>query len=312
MTDRFRQALRDLGVPDDAELGIAVSGGPDSLALLLLAHAERPGRVKAATVDHQLRPESRAEAAYVAEVCAARSIPHATLAVQVPGSGQAAARAARYAALARWCSDDGLNWLATGHHADDQAETIVMRLNRGSGLAGLAGVRAGRRLSSGVTLVRPLLAYLRDALALVVAGAGLQPVQDPSNKDPRHDRTAARALLARGGLDPERIARSAAHLAEAEEALAWAADRLAAERIDGVSLDPEGIPPELLRRLVHRMLEMRGASPSGPQLSRFVACLQAGRSATLGPVLARPGHRWHFEAAPARRRTADRGAAIAG
>ncbi|WP_245653923.1 tRNA lysidine(34) synthetase TilS, partial [Novosphingobium rosa] len=126
----------------ESPLGLAVSGGPDSLALLLIAHAALPGRVAAATVDHGLRPESAAEAAEVARICALLDVPHATLEVSVEdGNVQAQARDARYAALAAWTEQEGLCALATAHHADDQVETLVMRLNRASGVSGLAGVR---------------------------------------------------------------------------------------------------------------------------------------------------------------------------
>ncbi|HZU63565.1 MAG TPA: tRNA lysidine(34) synthetase TilS, partial [Novosphingobium sp.] len=144
-------------------LGLAVSGGPDSLALLLLAHAAWPGRVAAATVDHGLRPESAGEAAEVARICAGLGVAHATLPVSIgPGNIQTEARTARYAALAQWMAAEGLAALATAHHADDQAETLLLRLNRASGVAGLAGVRA-RALVPGsrLLLLRPLLGWRR-------------------------------------------------------------------------------------------------------------------------------------------------------
>ena len=104
--------------------------------------------MEAATVDHGLRPDAADEAAEVARVCAMLGVPHATLAVTVPeGNVQNEARTARYAALAEWMARQGLAALLTAHHADDQAETLLLRLNRASGVAGLAGVREGGRAS---------------------------------------------------------------------------------------------------------------------------------------------------------------------
>ena len=134
LTARFAADLAALWA-GKGKLGLAVSGGPDSLALLLLARAALPGRVEAATVDHGLRPESADEAVMVAAVCARLGVPHRTLAVDVAqGNIQAQARAARYAALAVWMGEQGIEALATAHHADDQAETLLLRLNRGSGV----------------------------------------------------------------------------------------------------------------------------------------------------------------------------------
>lgn len=289
-------------IPAGARLGLAVSGGPDSLALLMIAAAERPGAIRAATVDHGLRPDARREAEMVAAICAERGIPHDILTVTVTGSVQAAARAARYAALADWCRAHALDHLATAHHRDDQAETVLMRLARGAGLAGLSGIRAARPLGEGVMLVRPLLGMPKAELEAIVAAAGLSPARDPSNDDPRYDRTAIRRLLAGSdALDPARIAHSAAILAEAEDALGWAAERLAAERIEGDTLDPADLPPELLRRLVSRQLARFGADPDGPALARLIATVAAGRAATLGDVLVSPGPRWRFAPAPPRR-----------
>src|SRR4051794_11359983 len=159
---RFAGDLADQCGAELGLLGVAVSGGPDSLALLLLSEAAAPGRVRAATVDHGLRAESGSEAAFVARLCAERGIPHATLAVEVSRSGkglQAAAREARYVALGGWMLRDGIGTLLTAHHADDQAETLLMRLNRGTGLGGLAGIRAAAVFPQGgenARLCRPL------------------------------------------------------------------------------------------------------------------------------------------------------------
>ena len=302
MNARFETSLETLGIPIDVPLGVAVSGGPDSLALLLLAAAARPGRVLAATVDHGLRPEAAAEAESVAAICVRLGVPHEILRVTVEGSVQAGARAARYRALADWCGRHDLAWLATAHHADDQAETLLMRLARGAGLAGLAGVRARRPLNDRATLIRPLLGWRKAELEAIVAHAGLPAVIDPSNTNPAYDRTAARTLLAdTPWLDANRLAASAAWLAEAEAALQWATDRAFGERVSGESLDPAGLPPEIVRRLVLRIFAAFGETPRGPELTRLIAALHEGRAATLGTVKATPGARWTFAAAPPRR-----------
>ena len=169
-----------------------MSGGPDSLALLLLAQAAFPDGVEVATVDHGLRPDSAEEAASVGRICAALAIPHAVLTVDVARTGnlQAAARAARYAALADWRKQRNLHVIATAHHADDQAETLLMRLNRGAGVRGLAGMRAAAPLpgTPEVPLIRPLLGWRRQELVGIVAGSGIAAVNDPSNENLRFER----------------------------------------------------------------------------------------------------------------------------
>lgn len=311
---RFRRDLEALaGAP--AQLGVAVSGGPDSLALLLLAQAAFPGRVHAATVDHLLRPESAAEAAFVARVCAGLGVPHTILADESApiegGSVQAQARALRYRLLAGWAAP--LGWLATAHHQDDQAETLLMRLARGAGLAGLAGIRPARALG-GVTLVRPLLGWRRAELEAIVAEAGLEAVDDPSNRCAAYDRTRVRALLAArpDDLPAARLAAAAGHLREAEEALAWAAEREWAERVaaeDGaLLLDPAGLPPELLRRLAARAIDTLRGDPDWrrDKLAAALAEVAGGSRVTLAGAMISPGPRWRFEPEPPRRSGSDR------
>jgi tRNA(Ile)-lysidine synthase len=301
---RFRTDLQALTGQAPGRIGIAVSGGPDSLALLLLACAAFPGTVQAATVDHGLRPESADEADLVARLCGARGIPHAVLKPGQPITGnlQSAARRVRYALLEAWRAEQGLDWILTAHHADDQAETLLMRLNRGSGVGGLAGIRAvnGR-------VLRPLLGWRRSELERIVAEAGIDAVADPSNRDERFDRARLRrALEAADWIDRPAIARSARALADAEEALDWAAERLAAERIEGdaesLQLDPADVPPELRRRLLLRALRRidADAAPRGEELSRLLATLEQGGTATLSGVKAEGGETWRFSPAPPR------------
>ena len=232
--------------------GVAVSGGPDSMALLWLASRAFPGRTHAATVDHGLRAESAVEAEMVADWCAAEGVPHATLTPLEPITGriQSAARAARYRLLDTWRREQGIDWLLTAHHADDQLETILMRLNRASGVGGLAGIRERNG-----AVFRPLLGWRRAELMEIVARHALPHVQDPSNENMQFDRVAMRAHLAGvDWLDPVAASRSAAACAEAEEALQWMVDRIAAEHMEGsaggpVTLSRTDVPREVLRRL---------------------------------------------------------------
>src|SRR5947209_9672893 len=186
LVERFAADL-DALVDPGARIGIAVSGGPDSLALLLLAAAARPGKIEAATVDHALREGSRAEAETVAQLCARLGVPHAILSVEwdeKPVTGlQERGRAARYALLGAWAKERHLDAIATAHHRDDQAETLVMRLKRGAGVRGLAGMRASAVIPGGdLPLLRPLLGWRRAELEQVCAGARLEPARDPSNE----------------------------------------------------------------------------------------------------------------------------------
>lgn len=291
---RFVSDVEALTGTPAPRLGIALSGGPDSLALLLLAAAAFPERVEAATVDHRLRPESIGEAALAADQAASLGIPHEILPVEVASAGegiQSAARAARYAALAAWAVRRGRVALLTAHHADDQAETLLMRLNRGSGVGGLAGIRPSRLLADGVTLFRPLLGWRRHELAAIAGVSGLRIVHDPGNTDDRYDRTRVRRHLAdAAAIDPVAFARSAAALAQAEEALAHSADRLFAARVrfegGALRLDPGDLPAELLRRVVTRCLHSISpdAAPRGERLSALLTALERGETATLAGV----------------------------
>ncbi len=306
---RFKADLSPL-VGDGARIGIAVSGGPDSLALLLLAAATRPGHIEAATVDHGLRKESRAEAEFVRGVCDTLGIPHATLPVELPAGAslQAQARTARYHALGEWAIERGLDAVATAHHVDDQAETLLMRMARGAGLGGLVGVRQTRPLEAGIAVIRPLLDWRREELAAVVAGAGITPIDDPANRDPRHDRSRFRGMLAEAEwADAERLAASARWLAEADEALEWALTPLIqtrlAQRGTVLTIDAEGLPRELQRRLLLAGFDRMGAHrPRGPELDRARKALGAGKTATLAGLKLEPGPPWALTPAPSRRR----------
>ncbi|WP_313809039.1 tRNA lysidine(34) synthetase TilS [Sphingobium sp.] len=304
---RLRQAIAAL-VEDaaGARFGVAVSGGPDSMALLDLAARAFPGRVEAATVDHGLRAASAAEAAMVADWCGDAGIAHVTLHPQgaVRGNVQSWARAQRYALLEEWRAARGLDWLLTAHHADDQVETLLMRLNRGAGVGGLAGVRARQ----GVVL-RPLLGMRKAELLDYALERGLPHAEDPSNSDPRFDRAALRTALAGvDWIDTAAAGRSAAALAEAEEALDWMVEGIEAGHVrpdgDGLALDRTDLPRELLRRVILRMiarLQPEAAPPRGEALDRLIAAARRGEKMSIGRLVLKGGERWTLKVAPQRR-----------
>ena len=289
-----------------ARFGVAVSGGPDSMALLDLAARAFPGRVEAATVDHGLRDASAAEAAMVADWCGQAGIAHATLHPDgaVRGNVQSWARAQRYALLERWRVERGLDWLLTAHHADDQLETLLMRLNRGAGVGGLAGVRARQG-----AVLRPLLGVRKADLLAYALERTLPHVDDPSNSDPRFDRAALRSALSGvDWIDVAAAGRSAAALAEAKEALDWMVDGLEARHVlpdgTGLALDRTDLPRELLRRLLLRMVERLqpdAVPPRGEAIDRLIAAARRGEKMSIGRLILKGGDRWTLKVAPQRR-----------
>jgi len=319
---RFASSLvQTIGRPVDGgdRLALAVSGGPDSMAMLALAAAAFPGQAIAATVDHGLRASAAEECAMVARVCAQLGVEHSTLAADRAIAGasvQAQARALRYRLLIDWALEHGAPLLATAHQADDQAETLLMRAARGSGLSGMAGVRATRRIGERLLLVRPVLDWRRAELRAIVRRAGLPFVDDPANDDPRHDRTRFRRLLNdHEWLDAPRLARTAAHLAEADDELRaitdwlWRARRMKA-RSGGVRIDMADLPRGLRRRLAQRAIgEVRAMAgldePSwSPEanIEPLIDSLATGKAATQAGVVVRPdGATWLFREAPPRR-----------
>lgn len=245
----------------------------------------------------------------VARLCGELGVPHATLRVTVDeGNVQSNARTARYAALADWMERDGLGALATAHHADDQAETLLMRLNRGSGVAGLAGVRArGSVPGTRLALLRPLLGWRREDLARIVGDAGIAAAQDPSNSDDRFDRARLRKELASADwLDGAAIAQSAANLADADAALEWAAAREWAERVEkapmGLTYRPQAPRAVALRVVARIVRELDGAEPRGSAAARVFDALVARQPASIGSLVARAmPEGWCFTKAPVRR-----------
>jgi tRNA(Ile)-lysidine synthase len=318
--DRFGRDLDALDQPG-ARIGLAVSGGPDSLALLLLAAAVRPGLVEAATVDHALRPESQAEAEMVASLCERLGVPHAILKVEwkkKPDTAiQERARTARYRLLGAWAKEKGLGALVTAHHLDDQAETFVMRLARGAGVKGLAGMRRLVIVPGGqVALVRPLLGWRRSELVQLCVDAGVTPVADPSNEDEQFERVRVRRALGEADwLDPQAVALSATNLAQADAALQWAATlewkRAVSNGGGEIVYRPTDAPREIRRRVVSRAVarlatEGQGGDFRGREIDRLLAVLAGGGKATLRGGVCSGGETWRFVPAPNRTRRVDK------
>ncbi|AOG00679.1 tRNA(Ile)-lysidine synthetase [Blastomonas sp. RAC04] len=298
-------ALAALTGGRDAALLLAVSGGPDSMAMLDMVRRGWAGPVSAATVDHRLRPESAGEAAMVADYCASIAVPHVTLCPDAPITGnlQSAARTTRYRLLAQAAARAGAEFIVTAHHADDQLETMLMRLARGSGVDGLAAVRAKNG-----QVIRPILCLRKAELERYCADQAIPFVRDPSNASPDFDRVRMRAALGQFDVvDPLQAVRSAAALADVSDALDWMVDSEAAQVLHtgpgGASLIRHDYPAALLRRLVQRCLEavQPGIAPRGEALGRLIDTLNAGGQGMIGDVLCRGGATWHFARAPARR-----------
>lgn len=202
-------------------IAVGVSGGADSLALVLKLQEELAAegkKITALTVDHRLRPESGREAAYVAEIMKKYGIAHHILVWEgeKPESGiEEAAREARYALLKEWCAAHGVSVLAVAHHERDQAETFLMRLQRGSGVDGLCAM-SPITCRDGLTLIRPFLNKSPEELRIYLKKKGIDWVEDPSNQSDDFLRVKIRKFIPELeknlGLDVRRLAETAAVL----------------------------------------------------------------------------------------------------
>lgn len=266
-----------------------------------------PGPVYAATVDHQLRVESADEAAKVAQFCAVAGISHTILRPEQPitGSLQAAARGVRYGLLREEADRVGAPWIVTAHHADDQLETVLMRLARGSGVDGLAGVR-----SRNGRVIRPMLGWTKSELLRHCTARGLPFVDDPSNRNADFDRVRMRTALKNfNTIDPLSAVRSAQALADVADAFDWVvareAENVVVQRSETIELHNANYPAALLRRIVQHCLDQvePGITPRGTALDRLIQTLQSGGQGMIGNVLCRGGTVWQFIQAPARNGT---------
>jgi tRNA(Ile)-lysidine synthase len=293
-------------------LAVAVSGGADSMALVLLAQAwavAAGGSLTALTVDHRLRAASAAEAAQVAQWLAARGIAHRILRRNeaAPARGiQAAARAARYRLLEAWCAAEGVLHLLVAHNREDQAETLLLRLARGSGLDGLAGMAAIAEHRQ-CRVLRPLLEVPRARLEAALRAAGQPWIEDPSNRNPAYARVRlrrAQALLAESGLGVERLAATATRLGRARAALEVGVAGLLAASVllhpaGFAELDPAALrraPEEIGLRALAAVLATVGGGTYPPRLERLERLyrelpdgLEGGRTLGGCRVLPRPG-----------------------
>ncbi|MGQ0567497.1 MAG: tRNA lysidine(34) synthetase TilS [Gemmobacter sp.] len=283
----------------DRHVGVAVSGGGDSVALLHLmvrAYRHWGAPISAVTVDHQLRAGSAEEAARVAALCATLDVPHTTLVWEhgkIAGNLMDAARRARMERIAAWARTSGITQVVLGHTQDDQAETFLMALSRAAGLDGLAGMRHSWR-RDGIHWTRPLMRHTRYELRDYLQRHGLSWVDDPTNDDARFERTRARrvmAALAPLGIDANRIGMSASHLASAQWALEWALQRAVDDHVTEVAgalrIDGEGfrrLSGELRRQMMVKAVARVSGNPAPMRWTKQFNLLEAmrgGRGATV-------------------------------
>jgi tRNA(Ile)-lysidine synthase len=283
---------------------LAVSGGPDSTALLWLMarwrQAKKRGpRLVAVTIDHALRPASKREAQAVARLARKLGVEHRTLrwTGSKPKTGiQEAARQARYRLLAAAAKKAGARCVLTAHTLDDQAETVLFRLARGSGVGGLAGMEFATPMPfndpDGIVLVRPLLRLPKSRLIATLKAARISYADDPTNRDPRFARPRWRALmpaLAHEGLTPDRLARLARRAGRLEAAMDGVVGAAAGALAPGewpiggpVTFNANALfklPEEIALRLLGRAIDCAG--DEGPvelgKLETFLDALYSGR-----------------------------------
>lgn len=302
-SDILDQFVATFGNARPRRLGIAVSGGSDSLALLLLARqwaAEGGPELHAVTVDHGLREAAGAEAASVARICNDLNIAHDTLLWRGwdgAGNVSAEARRARYGLIADWAEAESITDVAVGHTLNDTAETFLMRLGREAGLDGLAAMAPNWRQGA-VQFRRPLLAVTREALRDVVRKAGLTWIDDPSNTDDTYDRARVRkalGVLDELGISARGLSNVAQHLREVRTTLYWyvflaAQDHVTFDRGDAL-VDRRGfrtLPRDICRRIVQEILKwISGAdyAPRGKAVDLMLEAMRGGTGMTLHGVI---------------------------
>lgn len=303
---------------DPAKVGVAVSGGGDSMALLHVAkcRADLAGTsLEAVTVDHGLRPEAANEAALVADFCAEHDIPHTTLTwdgSNAEGNVAAAARDARYLLIANWAKSRGIGGVLVGHTADDVAETFLMRLARKSGVDGLAlmDVRFDRH---GVSWARPFWQQSRAELRDYLRRHDVPWVDDPTNDDESHDRPKARkalAALAPLGITADGLKTVALNMTSARTALehyAFEESRRVVRTEAGdivIPLRPSPpIPEDIKRRLWTAAVWSFGGGPYPPRHSAMMeldhGLLMTGKHTLAGCMVTQKDGEVRFSREPA-------------
>jgi tRNA(Ile)-lysidine synthase len=299
--DRLIGLIRD-GLPAGQTIGVALSGGGDSTALLHLCRAAG-FTVEAVTVDHRLRVESADEAAAVGRDCAALGVRHEVLVWdhgKMSGNLMDQARRARIGLIGQWARARGIGVVALGHTRDDVAEGVLMGLGRAAGLAGLSGMRPAWD-EAGVRFLRPLVGAGREELRDWLRARGVPWIDDPTNENDRFTRVKARkalAALAPLGITGERLAEVAGHLAQAQAALAGlvteVSARLVTEGAGALRIDA-GLwtePAEVQRQVVVAGLRwLTGAdyAPRALDVERLIAAMASGQDATLAGCRAKGG-----------------------
>ena len=300
MPERLPQVVSDALMPNPPKnLGVAVSGGSDSLALLYLLQQfcdENGVTLRAVTVNHGLREEAAMEAELVAAQCAKIGVPHDTLLWEDwsgKGNLQKSARDARYSKMAAWAGEHEIDTIAVGHTADDQAETVIMRLARRSGVDGLSGMQE-RMVRDGVTWVRPLLRTRRALLQKYLRAHDVSWITDPSNDDERFDRIKARkalSILSDLGINEEVLLEVAEQLGQARKALNWqtflAAKQIMTQEAGAFVIDETSLrlhPEEIQRRLLIKAISWLSGSGYAPRrsgISNLMKALKEGQASTI-------------------------------
>lgn len=300
MSGYLLQAIADQLMPRPPKrIGVAVSGGGDSVALLCLIAEfakSQPMEVHAVSIDHGLREAAAEEVRAVTELCGRLGVPHHVEYWQNwngKGNLMSEARTARYSLIADWATANGVETVALGHTADDQAETLMMRIARGSGVDGLSAM-APRRIDDGIIWLRPLLRVHRRELRYYLKELGVTWVEDPTNEDRDYERVRMRdalRLLEPLGLTTDTLVDVAHNMRKAREALDWqtflVARDLAKVSFGAVAIDLAGfrtLPDEIARRLLVRALSWVSGEDYPPRRQSVQHALQAvrdGRNHTL-------------------------------